>query len=354
MKSLHISYLPILALIFSGCDSSSSNSTNNPTNSPSSDLPAPTITVARTGTTIFDTLRVTISSTIVGGLTRYTLDGTEPNQSSPKYDSQFIAIDGATKISAKTWFGTSTSNTAAENISYKSSWNPSIAYGSVTDSRDGKIYKTVTIGTQTWFAENLNYKTPKAISIQHSSYDSIAIGDWCYDNDDKMCSIYGRLYSWPRAMNIPDSCGVSANDCSELVKKPNQGICPTGWHVPDSLEWSQLLKTVGINSNTTGNGYFSTDSVAIMKLAAIGSWNNKGTDDFGFRILPSGGTSNDVNFKWVHSSTLFVSAKSTYRTMYGLIGSLQYDENSAWLARSARTMSGTALFNSMSLRCIKD
>ncbi|MDR3000026.1 MAG: fibrobacter succinogenes major paralogous domain-containing protein [Fibromonadaceae bacterium] len=126
----------------------------------------------------------------------------------------------------------------------------SSADNTFTDSRDGKKYRTVKIGSLVWMAENLNYR---------------AGNSWCYDNDDFSCRKFGRLYDWETAMKV----------------------CPQGWHLPSRSEWSYLVQNAG-------------DSVAGTKLKAKSpSWN--GTDDFGFSALPGGFRYTDGSFDFVGS-----------------------------------------------------
>jgi uncharacterized protein (TIGR02145 family) len=119
---------------------------------------------------------------------------------------------------------------------------PSPVTEEFTDSRDGKTYKKVTIGNQTWMAENLNFA---------------AEGSKCYGNNAGTCDMYGRLYNWAAALKA----------------------CPAGYHLPNDEEWTALENAVGGRS------------IAGTKLKSAAGWNEdgNGTNDYGWSALPGGG-----------------------------------------------------------------
>ena len=159
-------------------------------------------------------------------------------------------------------------------------------YGSLTDVRDGKTYKTVKIGSQVWMAENLNYD---------NEYNEGTARSYCYEDDPAMCGKYGRLYTWAAAMDSATTgCGVSyGKTCS--ATKPVRGVCPEGWHLPDPTEWNALEKFV---ADSLYNG--KTDSVgyALKSKSGWTEYDGKtgGSDYFGFGALPAGGRTSSGDF----------------------------------------------------------
>lgn len=99
------------------------------------------------------------------------------------------------------------------------------------DQRDGRTYKTVRIGTQTWMAENLNYGT---IVNDCDQRDNGIVEKTFYQNDSAANLQYGALYTWNEAM--------------DWQKSGTRGICPEGWHVPTLAEWRQLSLFLGADS----------------------------------------------------------------------------------------------------------
>jgi len=102
------------------------------------------------------------------------------------------------------------------------------------DTRDGKTYLIVPMGSQRWMGSNLRYRdsvnTPNLVG-----------NTWCYGNYASYCSgPNGVLYSWTAAMDLPDD--VKADTVKFTL--PHRGVCPEGWHMPSKADWDTLFAFV--------------------------------------------------------------------------------------------------------------
>ncbi|MCX6226549.1 MAG: hypothetical protein NTV01_17675 [Bacteroidia bacterium] len=111
--------------------------------------------------------------------------------------------------------------------------SPIYPLGTFTDTRDMKVYKTVTIDNKIWMAQNLNIGTMINSSNGGDRTDGYQMNNkkaekYCYKNDAANCELYGGLYQWDEAM---------AYGSAEKAT----GICPDGWHLPTDTEWDELV-----------------------------------------------------------------------------------------------------------------
>ena len=208
--------------------------------------------------------------------------------------SEASSSSSDTLLSSSREINESSSSIAPETV------NPlTVVVDSITDSRDGQNYKIVTIGTQTWMAENLNYEAEES---------------YCYNDDPANCATYGRLYTWAAATTA----------------------CPSAWHLPSEAEFVTLFSAVG-GSGTAGK-----------MLKSTSGWydDGNGTDAYVFSALPaglryySGDYGNEGNRAYFWSST---EDDSNYAyDMY-----LDYRSGNAFLSNNNKG-------NGFSVRCLKD
>lgn len=178
-----------------------------------------------------------------------------------------------------------------------------------TDTRDSKVYTKVTIGTQIWMAENLNYETDDS---------------WCYTNDTSECTTYGRLYPYEDAITV----------------------CPTGWHLPTDAEWRTMEQYVGMGTAaSSSSGYRSSGDVGYyLKSTTSWSYGGNGLDSYLFTVLPAGFRKSGGNYMSLGSNSLFWTATESGSMAYGRM--FYYQKG---VERSLYTKQYGA-----SVRCVKD
>ena len=194
----------------------------------------------------------------------------------------------------------SSSSAAASNVEY----------GTLADSRDGKSYKTVKIGSLTWMAENLNYDNSAAAT---GSIDS----SFCYDGIPANCEKYGRLYQEYAAT----------------------AVCPEGWRLPTADDWRDLVNTAKSEFGDN-NG----------SLRAVGEWENSifgdnitATNASGFSALPAGFRAKTGECDGEGSKAYFWGEDNMNH--YAWILSNQYDMEKESMQRG---------YYAYAVRCVKD
>jgi Fibrobacter succinogenes major domain (Fib_succ_major). len=215
---------------------------------------------------------------------------------------------------------------SSSKVGCKTETEDNCEYGELLDTRDGQTYKTVKIGDQVWMAENLNFETENS---------------WCgggKDSTEGDCSKYGRLYRWPAAVGkSEEECGYGFTcGLSGMVR----GVCPEGWLLPDTTEWSKLFTAVGgkyeagdiLKSQTGWNDYNGTSG--------------NGTDTFGFSAFPAGFRLDNGKFPNEGINALFWSA-TEYDSDDAHGMDLDYGSEKAYLNDYYKD-------NAFSVRCLKD
>ena len=186
-------------------------------------------------------------------------------------------------------------------------------YGTLVDERDGQEYKTIDIAGRTWMAENLNFAYLEPVDGSDS-------GSVCFDNDPENCEKYGRLYSWAVAMKM----------------------CPSGWHLPDTLEWNELGEASG--------------SAHMLRSSFDWSNNANGTDDFGFTVLPAGAYLDNYG-GFVEKNVCVYYWTSTTCIVEFLLGPEEHVHNIIFDDRSSQDIARGSVprtSHKFSVRCVKD
>lgn len=181
------------------------------------------------------------------------------------------------------------------------------------DTRDGKIYQSVLIGSQCWMANNLNVGT-RINWTQNQSNNSV-YEKYCYNDLESNCDIYGGLYQWGEVVQYLN--GASNNTSWNPVPTGIvTGICPSGWHLPTDAEWTTLSNYLGGDNISGGK----------MKETGYVHWsspNTGATNSSGFTAL-GGGSVIGSGFHDLLISAPFWSASEVSST-YAWLQGLQYN-----------------------------
>jgi uncharacterized protein (TIGR02145 family) len=201
------------------------------------------------------------------------------SSSAKSSSSEAMSSSSSAKSSSSEAMSSSSSAKSSSSNAISSSSSSSIVYSTIKDARDNQTYRIVTIGSQTWMAENLKY-LPSVVGPGTDSKTTPHYYVYGYNGtnvtDAKATAnynTYGVLYNWPAAMNGAASSTTNPSGV--------QGVCPDGWHLPSDAEWTELTDYLGGTIDAGGK----------LKETGTTHWNSpntSATNETGFTALPGG------------------------------------------------------------------
>ena len=224
--------------------------------------------------------------------------------------------DSVLKITLLTWSAANTENTACNVTNFRDNETGTAATGltKLTDI-DGNEYTVVQIGDQCWMKENLRVKHFDNNGVQgaalveshHVSEGNAANIYYTPSNgkvrtknvcdhvnyityDDDYVKQYGLYYNWYTAMN---------NAAPDYNMHNVQGICPHGWHLPDTAEWQTLERAAGFYGQHSDINHVFVGQSAIHLVTGCewkqsdvanspGDYTAFGRNDLNFSARPAG------------------------------------------------------------------
>ncbi len=196
---------------------------------------------------------------------------------------------------------------------YAINLNHMLIYGDDLVARDatdieGNVYKTVVIGGQVWFRENLR-------TTRFANGDAIPTG---FD-DTAWMNLSTPGYAQAPGTKLEED-GLHYN---WYAASDARGLCPEGWTVPTEADWETLEVTIGMDAATAAKDGWRHTAYEGEKLKSK-ERGFGGSDEFGFSVLPSGermkdnGTFNNVtNYAYIWTVTINPkNAMQAYRRIF--------------------------------------
>jgi len=297
--------------------------------------------------------------------------------------------DSILKLTLTTWSAASETPTTCTSVTTYNSNEHGNGSGleTVTDV-DGNVYHVVQIGNQCWMKENLRVKHFDNGGVQGGALEGVSTvdqgnrADIYYTTTNPIKSLgpcdaenltmdqhterYGLLYNWYTAMgtNTP-------TDNMHNV----QGICPDGWHLPDTAEWHALEAAIGITGVHSSNEFLGTSAIQLVTgcewhksdvSGSVGDYSAFGRNASGFSARPAGCfydnevTETVLNTTWHKDDVAYAGVwcffwSSTKYNKPGFAGKAAYNYDLHFDQKGiSRDVNGADYLIGRSVRCIRN